>query len=521
MASRRESKTSKLVSVNPATGEVLGEVETFDEEHAREAVARAKLAQKRWEAAGLAYRCRALERFRDVLLRHADDMSRLITKENGKTLQESMTFEVLPVIDLATYFAKRAPKILAPRKISLHLLRHRKSYIHYRPRGVVLVISPWNFPFSIPMGEILMALVAGNAVIQKPASLTPLIAIEARRYFDEAGMDPDLFQVIPGKGALGSKMIEMGVDYVNFTGSTEVGVRVSELCGRMLIPCSMELGGKDPAIVCEDADLEYAAGSIVWGAFANSGQVCVSIERVYAQRNIYDKLVELIVEKTRKLQQGNPMDDGVDVGAMTDAGQIEVLERQVAQAEEQGARVLTGGKRLEGPGQFFPPTVLVGTTDAMDVVKEESFGPLLPIMPFDSEEEAIERANNSIYGLNADVYTKDRAKGRRIAERLEAGTVIVNECLFTHACPETPWGGVKKSGVGRVHSDDGLRDLCVPYHINEEAVPYPVAWSPFWQPYSHAMYTRILNATRAIYGRGLDRKAKAVQELFHPKAARA
>lgn len=521
MASRRENKSSKLVSRNPATGDVIGEVETFDEEQAREAVQRARAAQKKWEAAGLAYRCQVIERFRDVLLRHADEMSRLITKENGKTLQESLSFEVLPVIDLATYFAKRAPKILEPRKISLHLMRHRRSYVHYRPRGVVLVISPWNFPFSIPMGEIVMALVAGNAVVQKPASLTPLIAVESRKYFDEAGLDPDLFQVLPGKGVLGSKMIEMGVSYVNFTGSTEVGVRVSELCGRNLIPCSMELGGKDPAIVCEDADLEYAAGSIVWGAFANSGQVCVSIERVYAHRAVYDKLVELVVEKTEKLRQGDPMTDGVDIGAMTDVLQIEVLERQVAQALELGAKVLTGGMRLDGVGQFFPPTVLVDTTDEMDVVKEESFGPLLPIMAVVSDEEAIERANKSIYGLNADVYTKDRAKGRRIAERLEAGTVIVNECLFTHACPETPWGGVKKSGVGRVHSDDGLRDLCVPYHVNEEAVPYPAAWSPFWQPYSHAMYERILSATRAVYGRGIEPRAKAIQGLLRPRPARA
>jgi succinate-semialdehyde dehydrogenase/glutarate-semialdehyde dehydrogenase len=503
-----------IVSRNPATGEVIGEVEAFDEQGARDALERARDAQKRWAAAGMDYRIRVVERFRDVLVRRAEDMSRLIVMENGKTLQEALTFEVLPIIDLATYFAKRANKILAPRKISLHLMRHRSSYIHYRPRGVVLVISPWNFPFTIPMGEIIPALLAGNAVVQKPASLTPLIALESRKYFDEAGLDPDLFQVLPCAGRIGSKMIEMGVGYVNFTGSTAIGRGVSELCGRMFIPCSMELGGKDPAIVCADADLEYAAGSIVWGAFANSGQVCVSIERVYAHRDVYENLVGLVVERTKKLRQGNGLEDNVDVGAMTDPEQIEVLERHVAQAQAAGAKVLTGGKRLDGPGQFFPPTVLVDTTDEMDAVKEESFGPLCPIMPFDTEEEAIRRANNSVYGLNANVYTRDRAKGRRIAEQIEAGTVIVNECLFTHACPETPWGGVKESGVGRVHSDDGMRALCEAYHVNEEAVPYPVAWSPFWQPYTHANFRRILSITRAVFGSGLEARVRSFQELF-------
>jgi acyl-CoA reductase-like NAD-dependent aldehyde dehydrogenase len=513
MSKKNGSDRPTIVSRNPATAEIIGEVESFDEKGAREAIDRARAAQTRWEAAGLEHRCKLIERFRDILVRHTEDMCRLITMENGKVLEESLTFEVLPVIDLATYFASRARKILAPQKISMHLMRHRRSYVHYRPRGITLVISPWNFPFSIPTGEIIMALIAGNAVIQKPASLTPLIAIETRKYFDEAGLDPDLFQVIPGPGRLGSQMIEMGVNYVNFTGSTAIGTRVSELCGRHLIPCSMELGGKDPAIVLEDADLENTAGSIVWGAFANSGQVCCSIERVYAHRDTYDRLVGLVVERVRKLRQGNGLEDGIDIGAMTDPGQIDVLERHVAQAVAAGAKLLSGGKRVDGPGQFFPPTVLVDTTDEMAVVKEESFGPLLPIMGFDTEEEAIRRANDSIYGLNACIYSRDRDRARRIAERMEAGTVIVNDTMFTHACPETPWGGVKQSGVGRVHGDDGLRALCESYHVNEESLPLTAA-SPFWQPYSHKKFRRVLRATQALFGSGLNQRARSIQELL-------
>ncbi|MBI5537444.1 MAG: aldehyde dehydrogenase family protein [Deltaproteobacteria bacterium] len=514
MSKKQGSDRKTIVSRNPATGEVIGEVEAFDENGAREAIERARAAQKRWEAAGLDYRCKMIERFRDVLVRHTEDMCRLITMENGKVLEESLTFEVLPIIDLATYFAKRAKKILAPQKISLHMMRHRRSYIHYRPRGIVLVISPWNFPFSIPTGEIIMALVAGNAVIQKPASLTPLIALETRKYFDEAGLDPDLFQVIPGAGVLGSKMIEMGVQYVNFTGSTAIGRGVSELCGRHFIPCSMELGGKDPAIVLDDADIDLAAGSIVWGAFANSGQVCCSIERVYAHRSVMDTLVEQVVARTQRLRQGNGLEDGVCIGAMTDPGQIDIVEKQVNKAIAAGAKALTGGKRGEGPGQFFAPTVLVDATDEMDVVKDESFGPVLPILAFDTEDEAIRRANNSIYGLTACVYSKNRERARRIAEQLETGTVMINETMFTHACPETPWGGVKESGVGRVHSDQGLRDLCESYHVNEESIALPTSTSPFWQPYSHKKYRSVLRAAQAVFGSGLGQKARSIQDLL-------
>jgi len=514
MVKKNGSDRVTIVSRNPATGEVIGEVESFDERGAREAIDRARIAQRRWEAAGVDHRCRVIDRFREVLARNAEAMARLITMENGKVLEESMSLEVLPALDLASYFARRAKKILEPDRIALHLMRHRRSYVHYRPRGVALVISPWNFPFSIPTGEVIMALLAGNAVVHKPASLTPLVAVETRKYFDEAGLDPDLYQVLPGPGFLGSRMIEMGVDYVNFTGSTAVGRGVAELCGRQLIPCSMELGGKDPAIVFEDADLEYAAGSIVWGAFANSGQICASIERVYAHRDVYDRLVGLIVERTRKLRQGNGLDDGIDIGAMTDPTQLELLDRHVASATAAGAKVLAGGARREGPGQFFQPTVLVDANDTMDVVREESFGPLLPIMRFDTEEEAIRRANSSVYGLNASVYTRDRERGRRVAEQLEAGTVILNEVMFTHACPETPWGGVKQSGLGRVHSDQHLRDLCMPLHVNEEAVPYPASWSPFWQPYSHRKFRRIMAAAQAMFAAGINRRARSIQELL-------
>lgn len=492
------NKQKKVIQVhNPATGEKIGEVKSHSAAEAKMAIARARGAQKRWEAVGLEERIDVLRRFKDVLLDRAEEVCELISRENGKVLQESFQMEVFSIVDLTAYFCSRAPEVLAPERISLHLLKHRRSYLHFRPRGVVLIISPWNFPFAIPFGEVIMALLAGNAVVLKPASLTPLIALKGRELFDEAGLDADLFQVVPCPGKVGSEMVEMGVNYVNFTGSTEVGVRVSELCGRRLIPCSMELGGKDPAIVLPDADLDIVTGSLVWGGFANAGQVCASIERAYVHESIYDQVVERVTEKVKRLNMGDPLAPDTHMGPMTDPGQLEVVEQQVKDALAAGACATTGGERPEGAGQFYPPTVLVDVTEEMECIREETFGPTLPILKYQTVEEAIERANNSPYGLDAYVYGRDKEKTRHVAERLEAGTVMINETLVTHACPETPWGGVKESGVGRVHSDQGLRDLCVAYHVNEEVVP-TMKWSPFWQPYSHKMYKALLGAARLL-----------------------
>lgn len=505
----------EIVSRNKASGEEIGRIPAMSEDEARSAVERARAAQPAWAATSIEERGRIVLRFRDLLIDRAEEVAELISRENGKTRLEAISMEVAPVADLCTYFAKHAREILAPRPIHLHLMRHRGSYIHYKPRGVVLVISPWNFPFSIAHGEIVMALLAGNTVVHKPASLTPLIALRGADLLRQAGLPPGVLEVVPAPGPVGSKMIEMGVGCVNFTGSTAVGQKISETCGRLMIPCSLELGGKDPVIVCADADLDRAANACVWGAFANSGQVCASVERVYALAPVYDRLVEKIVDRARRLRQGDPLRGDTDVGAMTDAGQIEIIEKQVEEAVRRGAKVVVGGKRGPGPGQFFEPTVIVDATDDMEVVREETFGPVLPILRADSEEDAIRRANDSIYGLNAYVFTRDREKGRRIAEKLEAGTVMINEVLTTHAAPETPWGGVKKSGMGRVHSDDGMRALCEPYHVNYDRIP-GMARDPFWYPYSDATYSGLLRAMRLLFRSGVKAKLDAI--LGRPSA---
>lgn len=480
------TETRQAITVrNPATGEVIGEVPIMLAEDVRRVVDRAREAQIAWGALAVVERCRRLKAFRKALVASAEALADLIVRENGKPRPEALVTEILSAVDLMHYFGRKAPEILRPKSIHLHLARHRRSYLHFRPKGVVGIISPWNFPFSIPIGEAAMAFMAGNAVVLKPSEITPLIALEAKAIWDRCGMSPDLFQVVTGGPDVGKALIDSGIDHLSFTGSVASGRKVAAACGERLIPVTLELGGKAPAIICADADIERAARALVWGGFANSGQACASVERVYAVRAIHDPLVKRVIELTRELRQGDPGKSEVDVGSMTFSPQLEVAKRQIEDAVGKGAIVATGGAAAEGLGIFFPPTVLTGCTPEMAVMREETFGPLLPIMAVDSEQEALRLANQSHLGLNAYVFTRDGGKALRLAEQIEAGTVMVNDVMATHGFPETPWGGLKASGLGRVHSEIGLMDLVQIRHVNYPRIPIPreVWWFPYRESY--------------------------------------
>jgi succinate-semialdehyde dehydrogenase/glutarate-semialdehyde dehydrogenase len=498
-AATTATAAATITSINPATGEPLGDVPVMSDDEVRAAVAAARAAQRDWAKLPIETRCRRVAKLADVLMTRAEEVIDVLVREAGKTRQEALGMEVILVADLVRYFAKNAPEMLAPEPVALHLMKHRASYLHFVPRGVVGVIAPWNFPFSIPLGETVMALIAGNGVVMKPSEVTPLIALKAKELYLAAELPPDLFQVVTGRGPTGAALIDAGINYCVFTGSVATGKKVAAACGERLIPCTLELGGKAPAIVCGDADLDRAAQAIVWGGFANSGQVCASVERVYAVDSIHDALVARIVRQARELRQGDASRDDVDVGAMSWDQQVGNVERLVDAAVVAGAKAETGGRRRQGPGMFFEPTVLTGCRQDMDVMRKEIFGPVIPIMRVQSEDEAVRLANDSHLGLLAYVFTRDRERGKRIAERVEAGTVMINDVLNTYACPETPWGGVKHSGIGRTHSVIGLRDLCDTRHVNHDRVAF--GREVWWYPYKEATYRALLRGARLLFGK--------------------
>jgi acyl-CoA reductase-like NAD-dependent aldehyde dehydrogenase len=500
-ASLGKEVTSTITSINPATGQPLGEVPDRSADEVRSAVELSRTAQRAWAQLSLEARCRRVLRYAEVLMERAEEMVDLLVREGGKTRLEALGMEVVIVADLVRYFAKHAPEMLAPEPVPLHLMKHRASYLHFVPRGVVGIIAPWNFPFSIPIGETMMALIAGNGVVCKPSEVTPLVALKAKELYLAADLPPDLFQVVTGRGATGAALIDSGIDYCIFTGSVATGKKVGAACGERLIPCTLELGGKAPAVVCQDADLDRTAAAITWGGFANSGQVCASVERVYVVDAIHDALVAKIVEQTKVLRQGDASSSltDVDVGAMAWDQQVAIVEKLVNSAVASGAKVETGGHRGPAPGLFFEPTVLTNCRQDMDVMTKEIFGPVIPIMRVASEDEAIRLANDSHLGLLAYVFTRDRERGKRIADQIEAGTVMVNDVLSTYGCPETPWGGVKQSGIGRTHSALGLRDLCETRHVNYDRVS--LGREVWWYPYKEGTFRALLRAGRLLFGK--------------------
>lgn len=501
--SEKEPKAARemLRSYAPATGALLGEVPIASTEDVRRAVASARRAQEAWALLPVAERAERVLRYRNAMVERAEEIVDLEVRETGKTRHEALISEVFVVAETATFYANNAEKFLAPKKIEMVRMKHRRSYLHYVPRGVVAIISPWNFPVVLTMSDAITALIAGNAVVCKPSEITPLVVQKCKEIWDATGLPPDLFQIVHGYGKTGADLLDAGVDKVVFTGGVATGKRVAAACGERLIPCTLELGGKAPLIACEDADLERTARAIVYGGFANSGQICLSVERVYAHESIHDRLLERVVGLVSELRQGDPAREEVDVGAMTFPKQLEVVENHVRDAVGKGAVVRAGGKRKAGPGMFFEPTVLANCDHKMTVMTEEIFGPIVPFMKVRSEEEAISHANDSHLGLNAYVFTKDRDKGCRIAERVSAGSVVVNDVIVNFAYVETPFGGVKQSGIGRVHGEDGLRDMCEARHVNVDRFG-SLEREPFWYPYTGETLKWMLKGTRMLFSSG-------------------
>lgn len=466
-----------IETFDPRTGTLLAVVPDQSAAEVAAAVARARTAFGHWSALTFRERTRHLLSVRDRLLDRAEELVEVICAETGKQRAEAVTTELMAVCETMEWYARHGERILRPRHVGPGTMAHKTAWKRYDPMGVIGVISPWNYPFTLSMTPVVTALFAGNVAVLKPSEVTPTVGLAISELFRDDTW-ADLVQVVTGGGSTGEALVRSGVDKIVFTGSVRTGKRVMAAAAESLTPVLLELGGKDPMIVCEDADVAHAARGAVWGSMQNAGQTCMSVERVYVADAVYDQFVARVLTEVAAIRQDDTGEG--DIGSMTHAGQIDVVERHLADAVEKGATVLVGGRRSERPGLWFPPTVVVDVDHTMELMTEETFGPVLPIMRVTDSEEALLLANDSAYGLNSSVWTEDKDRGTSIADRLVAGNVCINDCIVSYAVTGLPFGGVKSSGIGRMHGEEGLRELC---HVKSVLgrrvkVPRELWWFP-------------------------------------------
>ncbi|MBX3227183.1 MAG: aldehyde dehydrogenase family protein [Labilithrix sp.] len=464
---------------SPATGKELSAVEATPADDVAEAVERARAAQAKWAAITPERRARDVAKVKKRILERAEEIGRLIHDETGKPEVEALLGEVLASADVAVYWADIAPEELEPLEAELDTLAYpkKRAWIHREARGVIGLVMPWNFPFALPLRTIVPALIAGNACVLKPSEITPRTGALIADLFK--GIVPDdLVTVVQGGGDVGGALVDADVDFVVFTGSTATGKKVAHACAERLLPCVVELGGKDAAIVLADADLDRAANGILWGAMMNAGQNCGAVERVYAVKSIADELAKKVAAAAKALRFG------ADVGPLTTEAQQATVKRHLEAAKTAGAEILTGGEAVESEDTKtgWRPTVVKIDDDEAALISDETFGPVVPITPVADAEEAITRANASRYGLTASLWTEDVRAAEKLAHRLKAGVVTINNHSFTGAIPSLPWGGVGESGWGFTGSPLALEHLTRPRAIVIDR--NRAARETWWYPYS-------------------------------------
>ncbi len=494
---------------NPATGGVVGTVPSIDNAELAEMAQRGREAQPAWEAMGFDGRGQVLRRAQKWVTDNAERVISTIVAETGKTYEDAQLAEYLYAANSFGFWAKMAPKYLAEEHVSSSqiLVKGKRLRVHYRPLGLIGVIGPWNYPLTNSFGDCIPALAAGNSVILKPSSLTPFTSLLMAECMTASGLPENVFQVATGSGGTGAALIEL-VDMIMFTGSTEVGRKIGEGAARRLIPCSLELGGKDPMVVLADADLERAANFATYYSMQNAGQTCISIERAYVEEAVYEDFVNRVTAKVRALRVGPPAGPGsVEVGAITFPDQIGTISEQVKDAVDKGARLMTGGQQQSGStadgkgGRFYEPTVIADTDHTMKVMTEETFGPVLPIMKVRDAEEAVRLANDSPYGLGASVFTGDARRGEQIAGRIRAGAANVNDALINYTVLELPMSGQKESGPGQRHGAGGIRKYCAQQAMVVTSLIAPKR-EPHMYPYRASMTRLMGRFFKLMYGRG-------------------
>jgi acyl-CoA reductase-like NAD-dependent aldehyde dehydrogenase len=498
------STAEQIEVLNPATGETIGSVTVDAAESVAETVARVRSNQAEWEALGIEGRYQWLGKLRDWLLDNTEQIADTMQAETGKVRGDTAT-EVIYLTDLINFYGTKAAKFIGDETVRPHspLAASKKLMVQYRPYPVVGVISPWNFPLALALGDAIPALQAGAAVVVKPSEFTPLGIGEIIDAWREEIGGPDVFACVHGIGETGGALID-NVDFIQFTGSDRTGRKVMARAADTLTPVSLELGGKDPMIVLSDADLDRAANAATWGAMFNSGQVCLSVERIYVEEPAYDEFVAKLAKEVGALRQGA---DGKtpekDVGAMTSPNQRAVVEAHVEDALAKGARALTGGRKVDGPGDYFEPTVLVDVDHSMAVMRDETFGPVVGVMKVRDSEEALQLANDTRYGLAGSVFgEKERAE--RVGRRIEAGAVNINDVIVNYVLMDVPMGGWKESGIGFRHGEYGIKKYCRPGSVIVSR--FGGKREPTWYPYTKSRRGLVGRAARAFNARDWRRR---------------
>ncbi len=512
----RDQKSNMTVSYNPATGSEIGCSPLHTTADLKEMIRKARAVQPRWAALPVGKRITFFYEVQSWLMRHLDELAQTISADNGKLQMDALTAEVLPAVMAASYYIRKANRLLRDKSTGFSNIAfiNKRTKVRRAPYGVLGIISPWNYPFSIAFSEVLMGLLSGNAVILKTASETQAVGLALKEAIEAADLPDGLFQFInlPGREA-GPAFLNNGIDKLFFTGSVPVGKTLMRMAAETLTPVNLELGGNDAMIVCEDANLERAVSGAIWAGFSNAGQSCGGIERIYVQEKVYQPFLELLKTEIEKLRLGTGMD--ADMGAMTTERQIKSVRKQVDEALSAGA-TLYAQSALPQNGvlkNMIPAMVLTNVTHRMDVMRDETFGPVVGVMPFKTSQEAIALANDSYLGLTASVWAKDRKKAKKMARQIQAGAVTINDHLMSHGLPDTSWGGFKQSGIGRTHGAQGFMEMTQPQMIVDDWLS-GLKKNLWWQPYDKSVYEGLKGLLHGLYGPGFFKRIRGLYALL-------
>jgi succinate-semialdehyde dehydrogenase/glutarate-semialdehyde dehydrogenase len=512
------SSSANTICRNPATGEILGYSPLTPVAELRTIFANAKIAQKSWTRLSIRRRAQYMSSVRDHIARHADEIAEVISKENGKTRIDALSGDVMPAVMGVDYYLKHAAKFLKEQTVlpGNILLANKLSKICRVPYGIIGIISPWNYPFNIPFAEVVTGLLAGNAVVLKTATQTQMVGRLIEKCFKAADLPRGIFNFVnlPGRLA-GSAFLQNGVDKLFFTGSVAVGKQLMKEASKTLTPLVLELGGNDAMLVCEDADLHRAASGAVWAGLSNCGQSCGGVERIYVHEAVYEPFLSRLKEKVGALRVGIGSDFDKDLGIMTTQRQADTVRSHLEDALAKGAVIFARSHQPEenGSGRILPAYVLTEVNHHMRVMREETFGPILGVMKVKNMHQAVVLANDSDFGLSGSVWSKNRKSARKLARRIQAGMVMINDHLMGQGMSEIPWGGFKASGIGRTHGSIGFDEMTQPQAIVDDLM-FCVRKNMWWHPHGKKIYRGVSGAIQFLYARSIIQRAGGLVDLL-------